>query len=125
MFFRTEVALNPPCITFIDTTCFNAYVLFKKPCAHDVLSVKEFFSEHNMGCSIIPDTQHFKVYGFEKLKDNLPDWTPDTYPENFCCLFEAPLATRNQEKPKAVQGVVNPVQRKSNKLTNNTQQRKG
>ena len=98
MFFSTEVTLNPPCVAFIDRTCFDAYVLFKTPCAHDVLSVKAFFSAHNMGFCIIPNTQHFKVYCFEKLKDNLPDWTPDTYPENFCCLFEAPLATRIQTK---------------------------
>ena len=98
MFFSTEVTLNPPCDAFIDTTCFGAYVLFKTPCVNNVLSVKAFFSEHDMGCSIIPNTQHFKVYGFEKLKDNLPDWTPDTYPEKFCCLFEAPLATRKQPK---------------------------
>ena len=92
------MTLNPPCIEFIDTTCFDCYVLFKNPCAHKLLSVKAFFSEHNMGCGIVADTQHFKVYGFEKLKDNLPDWTPDTYPTNFCCLFEAPLATRKQIK---------------------------
>ena len=49
-----------------------------------------------MGCSIVANTQHFKVYGFEKLKDNLPDWTPDTYPEKFCCLFEAPFKARKQ-----------------------------
>ena len=96
VFCSTEVTLNPPCVAFIDTICFDCYVLFKNPCAHDVLSVKEFFSEHNMGCGIVADTQHFKVYGFEKLKDNLPDWTPDTYPEKFCCLFAAPLATRKR-----------------------------
>ena len=96
MFFSTEVTLNPPCIAFIDRICFDSYVLFKNPCVHEFLSVKAFFSEHNMGCNIVANTQHFKVYGFEKLKDNLPDWTPDTYPENFCCLFEAPLATRKR-----------------------------
>ena len=96
--FSTEVALSPPCVAFIDRTCFDAYVLFKTPCAHKLTSVKAFFSEHNMGCSIIPNTQHFKVYCFEKLKDNLPEWTPDTYPEQFCCIFAAPLATRNQTK---------------------------
>ena len=98
MFFSTEVTLNPPCVAFIDTTCFDCYVLFKNPCAPKFLSVKAFFSEHNMGCGVVVNTQHFKVYGFEKLKDNLPDWTPDTYPENFCCLFKAPLATRSQTK---------------------------
>ena len=96
MVFSTEMALNPPCVAFIDMDCFYAYVLFKNPCVHKLLSVKAFFSEHNMGCSIVADTQHFKVYGFEKLKDNLPDWTPDTYPENFCCLFEAPRNARNK-----------------------------
>ena len=99
MFFpSTEVTLTPPCVAFIDNTCFDSYVLFKNPCKHKLLSVKAFFSEHNMGCRVVANTQHFTVYGFEKLKDNLPDWTPDTYPENFCCLFEAPLATRNQTK---------------------------
>ena len=98
MFFSTEVTLNPPCVAFIDKTCFDCYVLFKNPCVHKLLSVKAFFSEHNMSCNIVANTQHFKVYGFEKLKDNLPDWTPNTYPENFCCLFEAPLATRKQTK---------------------------
>ena len=96
--FSTEVALNPPCDAFFDKTCCDFYVLFKKPCEHNVLSVKAFFSDNNMGCSIIPNTQHFKVYGFEKLKDDLPDWTPDTYPEKFCCLFEAPHATRKHIK---------------------------
>ena len=98
MFFSTEVTLNPPCIEFIDRICFDCYVLFKHPCAPKFLSVKAFFSEHNMGCGIVADTQHFKVYGFEKLKDNLPDWTLATYPEKFCCLFEAPLEKRNQIK---------------------------
>ena len=97
-FSSTEVTLNPPCIAFLDRSCFEAYVLFKNPCAHNVLSVKAFFSEPHMGCAIVANTQHFKVYGFEKLKDNLPDWTPYTYPENFCCLFEAPLVTRIQTK---------------------------
>ena len=97
-FFSTEVTLNPPCIAFIDRICFEAYVLFKNPCEHKFLSVKAFFSEHNMGCSIVANTQHFKVYGFEKLKDNLPDWTPDTYPEKFCCLFEAPFKARKRIK---------------------------
>ena len=96
VFCSTEVTLNPPCVAFIDRICFDCYVLFKNPCAHKLLSVKAFFSEHNMGCNIVANTQHFKVYGFEKLKDNLPDWTPDTYPENFYCLFKAPLATRKQ-----------------------------
>ena len=102
VFCSTEVTLNPPCVAFIDRICFDSYVLFKNPCAHKLLSVKAFFSEHNMGCSIVANTQHFKVYGFEKLKDDLPDWTPDTYLENFCCLFEAPLATRKQaqQNPK-------------------------
>ena len=100
MFFSTEVALNPPCVAFFDKTCCDFYVLFKKPCDHDVLSVRAFFSAYNMGCYIIPNTQHFKVYCFEKLKDNLPDWTPDTYPEKFCCLFEAPLETRKRIQTK-------------------------
>ena len=75
--------------------CFDAYVLFKKPCEHNIL-VGAFFSAPNTGFGIVTDNQHFEVYGIEKLKFNLPDWTPDTYPTNFCCLFEAPLATRNQ-----------------------------
>ena len=87
MFFSTEVALNPPCVAFIDRTCFDAYVLFKTPCVHKVLAVKAFFSAHNMGFCILANTQHFKVYGFEKLKDDLPDWTPDTYPEKFLLPF--------------------------------------
>ena len=95
--FSTEVTLNPPCVAFIDKPCFGSYVLFKNPCAHKLLEVKAFFSERREGCNIVANTQHFKVYGFEKLKDNLPDW-PDTYPDpdNFCCLFEAPSATRIQ-----------------------------
>ena len=94
MFFSTEMALNPPCVAFIDMDCFYAYVLFKTPCVHDLLFVGDFFSEHNMGFGVVTENQHFKVYGFQKLKDNLPDWTPDTYPTNFCCLFDAPLNTR-------------------------------
>ena len=94
MFFSTEVALNPPCVAFIDMDCYYAYGLFKTPCVHDLLFVGGFFSEPATGFGVVTDNPHFKVYGFQKLKDNLPDWTPDTYPTNFCCLFEAPLNTR-------------------------------
>ena len=96
MVFSTEMALNPPWVAFIDMDCFYAYVLFKTPCVHHLLFVGDFFSEPATGFGVVTDNQHFTVFGFEKLKNNLPDWTPDTYPENFCCLFEAPLNARNK-----------------------------
>ena len=95
MLFSTEVALNPPCIAFLDKSCYQAYVLFQKS-AQKILNIAAFFSAPGMGWGIVTTNQHFQVYGFEKLKDDLPDWTEDTYPPNFCCLFNAPIPTRNQ-----------------------------
>ena len=76
-FFSTEVTLNPPCVAFIDTICFDCYVLFKNPCVHKLLSVQTFFSDKETDSPITPDNQKI-----EKTLDAVYKLNPEQPAQN-------------------------------------------